>query len=76
MKLCTLGVLQYDEIALTFTVWYGVCSHCSVCEVVLVPCVVGVVFALTGDCVLLFVCDVSLLKGCEGTEILVWGWGR
>ena len=63
--------LQYDTISLTFTTGSvclcGVCSHVwSVCEVVLVSCVVGVVVALTVMHVLLFVCEISMMRECEG----------
>ena len=37
----------------------GVCSHWSVCGVVLAPCAVNVMR------VLLFVCDMNMLRQCE-----------
>ena len=43
----------------------------------LVTYVVGVVVALTIMCVLLFVCDVKMLRGCEGDgNAGVWGRSR
>ena len=60
--------LQYDEISLTFTAGSvclcGVCSPWSVCEVVVVPYVVGAVVVVTGMHVLLFVLHVCLLRDC------------
>ena len=57
--------LQYDEISLTFTTGSvclcGVCSPWSVCEVVMVPYVVGAVIVMH---VLLFVLHVCLLRDC------------
>ena len=40
----------------------------SVCEVVLVPCVVGAVVALTVMCVLLFVCEGDVNAGVRPVE--------
>ena len=62
-----LEFMQYDQIYLTFTAGYvclcGVCVRTwSGCEVVLVPCVVGSVVALTVMRVLLFVCELSMLR--------------
>ena len=53
----------------------SVCSHVVVLglSVVLVPCVGG---TLTVMRVLLFLCEVSMLRECEGarvTAVLVWG---
>ena len=60
--------LQYDEISLTFTTGpvclCGDCSPWSVCEVVVVPYVVGAVVAVTVMHVLLFVLHVCLLRDC------------
>ena len=80
--------LQYDEISLTFTAG-SVCSCgvcCSpvvvlwgVCEVVVVPYVVGAVVAVTVMHVLLFVLHMCMLRECECarvTEMLVWVRGR
>ena len=61
--------LQYDEISLTFTagpvclrgVSSPVCSHWSVCEVVVVPYVVRAVVAVTVMHVLLFVLHVCVV---------------
>ena len=55
-----------NEIYLTFTAGsvclFGVCSHpWSVCEIVLVPCAVCAVVALTVNA-----CEVSVLRGCKG----------
>ena len=50
----------------------------SVCEVGLVPCVVGTMIAVVAM-VMLFVWDVSMLRECESVRVtatLVWGWGR
>ena len=59
--------LQYDEISITFTAGSlclcCVCSHWSVCEVVVVPYVVGVVIAVTVMHILLFVLHVRMLRG-------------
>ena len=58
--------LQYDEISLTFTAGSVclccVCSPWSVCEVVVVPYVVGSVVAVTVMQVLLFVLHVCMLR--------------
>ena len=57
--------VQYDGISVTFTVCLcGVCSPWSVCEVVVVPYVVGAVVAVTVMYVLLFVLHVCLLRDC------------
>ena len=54
--------------------WCG--RHWSVCEVVLIPCVVGAVVAFTVMRVLLFVCEVSILRECEGDKNAgVGAWG-
>ena len=57
--------MQYDEISLTFTIGSvclcGVCSPWSVCEVVVVPYVLGAVVAVTVMHVLLFVLHVCML---------------
>ena len=57
--------LQYDEISLTFTAGSvclcGVCSPWFVCDVVVVPYVVGAVVAVTVMHVLLFVLHMCLL---------------
>ena len=59
--------LQYDEICLTFTAGSmclcGVGSPWSVCQVVMVPYVVGSVVAVTVMHVLLFVLHVCMLRG-------------
>ena len=58
--------LQYDEIFLTFTAG-SVClcgSLWSVCDVVVVPYVVGAVVAVTVMHVLLFVLHVCMLQKC------------
>ena len=60
--------LQYDKISLTFTAGSvclcGVCSPWSVCEVAVVPYVVGAVVAVTVMHVLLFVLHVCMLRDC------------
>ena len=60
--------LQCDDISRTFTAGYvclcGVCSPWSVCEVVVVPYVVGAVVAVTVMHVLLFVLHVCMLREC------------
>ena len=75
--------LQFDEIFLTFTAGsvclWGVCSALSVCEVVVVPYVVGLVVAVTVMHVLLFVQHVCMLQECGGarvTEMLMWSPGE
>ena len=63
--------LKYEEISLIFTArCVSLCGVCSqvvvmgpVCEVVLVPCVV---VALTVMRVLLFLCEVGMLRECGG----------
>ena len=62
-------------------VWYfqSCGSPWSVCEIVVVPDVVGAVVAVTVVHVLLFVLHVCMLLKCEGarvTEMLVWGSGE
>ena len=60
--------MQYDELSLTFTAGYvclcGVCSPWSVCEVVVVPYVVGAGVAVTVMQVMLFVLHVCMLREC------------
>ena len=53
----------------------GVCSHVVVCDVVLVPCVVGAVVVVTVMRVLLFVWEVNILRECEGDGNAVVGAG-
>ena len=60
--------LQYDEIFLIFTAGSVCLCSCgspwSVCEVVVVPYVVGAVVTVTVLHVLLFVLHVCLLQDC------------
>ena len=63
--------LQYDAIALIFTagcVWclLSYCRPWSVCEVVMVPYVVGAIVVVTVMHVLLFVLHVCMLRECVG----------
>ena len=65
--------LQYDEISLTFTAGSvclcGVCSPRSVCEVVVVPYVVGTVVAVTVMHVLFFVLHVCMCVCYETVSV-------
>ena len=71
--------LQYDEIFPTFTAGFvrlcGVCSPWSVCEVVVVPYVVGVVVAVNVMHILLFVLHGCMLRECEGDGNTGVGFG-
>ena len=52
--------------------WY--LQSCSrpwcVCEIVLIPCVVGAVVALTVMRVLLLVCEASMLRECKCARVV------